>query len=265
MFNKLKLGQKLLIAFLCVGVIPFAVVGLTSLIKASSALEASAFNQLKAVQAIKKTQIEQYFAERQGDMTVLTETVQGFLKQAGTMDAVKASLATEGKDFFADYCKQYGYYDLFLINPDGQVHYTVAKEADYNTNLVNGKFADSNLGKLVRQVIQTRQFGLADFAPYAPSNGEPCGFIAAPIIEQGEVRQIVALQLSLETINKIMQQREGMGKSGETYLVGPNKRMRSDSFLDPTHHSVKASFADSAKGSVDTEASRAALAGSTDA
>ncbi|MDH4321353.1 MAG: methyl-accepting chemotaxis protein [Desulfobulbaceae bacterium] len=264
MFSKLKLGQKLLIAFLCVGVIPFAVVGLTALINASDALEKSAFNQLNAVQGIKKAQITRYFEERHGDMNVLVETIGNFLSQAGTMDAAMANLTEGGKDYFADYIKQYGYYDLFIVNTDGYVSYTAAKEADYQTNMVNGKYADSNLGKLIRQVLQTKQYGIADFAPYAPSNNEPCAFIAAPIIQHGEVRQIVALQLSLEAINLIMQQRDGMGQTGETYLVGPNKRMRSDSFLDPTYHSVKASFADSAKGSVDTEASREALAGRSD-
>jgi methyl-accepting chemotaxis protein len=100
-----------------------------------------------------------------------------------------------------------------------------------------------------------------DFESYAPSNGEPAAFMAQPLLQDGRVELIVALQLSLKAINDVMQERSGLGRTGETYLVGPDKLMRSDSFLDPTHHSVKASFADPAKGSVDTEASREALAG----
>ena len=153
---------------------------------------------------------------------------------------------------------------MFLFNPDGYAFYTVAKEADYQTNMVNGKYADSGLGKLVRQVLSSKQFGLADFEPYAPSNGEPAAFIAQPVIHNGEVEIVVGLQLSLDAINGVMQQRDGMGKTGETYLVGSDKLMRSDSFLDPTNHSVKASFANPGKGSVDTEAAREALSGKTD-
>ncbi|MBF0279435.1 MAG: HAMP domain-containing protein, partial [SAR324 cluster bacterium] len=64
----------------------------------------------------------------------------------------------------------------------------------------------------------------------------------------------------------IMQQREGMGKSGETYLVGPDKLMRSDSFLDPEGHSVKASFAGNVKNNgVDTEAANQVFNGKTEA
>ncbi len=168
-----------------------------------------------------------------------------------------------GNEFYAKYTKMYGYYDLFLFNPDGHCFYTVAKAADYQTNLVNGKYADSGLGKLVRQALQTKQFGLADFEPYAPSNGEPAAFIAQPLVHKGDVEMIVGLQLSLDAINGIMQQRDGMGKTGETYLVGSDKLMRSDSYLDPQNHSVKTSFANPAKGKVDTEASRDALSGKT--
>ncbi|MBF0193605.1 MAG: hypothetical protein HQL71_03565 [Magnetococcales bacterium] len=164
----------------------------------------------------------------------------------------------EGHEFFKEYQKMTGYYDVFLIDPDGYVFYTATREADYHTNMVNGKYANSNLGKLVRQVIQTKKYGIADFAPYAPSNGAPAAFIAQPLAPGGhKVELIVALQLSLEAINKTMQQRAGMGKTGESYLVGDDKLMRSDSFLDPENHSVKASLLGSvAQNGVDTEGVR---------
>jgi hypothetical protein len=102
-----------------------------------------------------------------------------------------------GSEFFANYVEMYGYYDLFLINPDGYCFYTAAKESDYQTNLVSGKYSSSGLGKLARKVLQSKQFGLADFEPYAPSNGEPCAFIAQPVIHNGDADIVVALQLSL--------------------------------------------------------------------
>ncbi|KIX12212.1 methyl-accepting chemotaxis protein [Dethiosulfatarculus sandiegensis] len=169
----------------------------------------------------------------------------------------------KGNQFFEQYQKNYGYYDLFLINPDGYCFYSVAKEADYQTNLINGKFSSSNLGELVRQVKQSHSFAMADFKPYAPSKGEPAAFLAEPLVHDDKVEMIVALQVSLKAINQIMQERTGMGKSGETYLVGADMLMRSDSYLDPQNHTVAASFANPGKGKVDTEAARAALRGNT--
>ncbi len=168
---------------------------------------------------------------------------------------------SNGEYFFKKYIDMYGYYDLFLIDPSGYCFYTVAKESDYKTNFINGKFADSGLGKLVKKAVSTKQYGIADFAPYAPSNNEPCGFLAQPVVHNNKIDVIVALQLSTEAINTIMQQREGMGKTEESYLVGSDKLMRSDSFLDPEHHSIKASFAQPDKGNVNTKAAQEALAG----
>ncbi len=168
-----------------------------------------------------------------------------------------------GKDFYAKYIEQYGYYDLFLIDPTGYVFYSATHEADYQTNMVNGKYSSSGLGRLVQETLKNGKYGLADFAPYAPSNNEPAAFTAQAVIQNGQTELVVALQLSLKAINTIMQQRDGMGETGESYLIGQDNLMRSDSFLDPKHHSVIASFADPSKGSVTSDAAKAALAGKT--
>jgi methyl-accepting chemotaxis protein len=112
-------------------------------------------------------------------------------------------------------------------------------------------------------VIETGEFGMADFAPYAPSENEPAAFLARPVLRKNRLEYIIGLQLSIESINKIMMQRTGLGKTGETYLVGGDMLMRSDAFLDPVNRSIRASFAKPQAGRVDTEASRNALAGET--
>ena len=165
------------------------------------------------------------------------------------------------------YVSDYGYYDIFIIcAKHGHVMYTAAKESDLGTNLSFGPYRDSNLAKLWQEVKKTKSTVFVDFAPYAPSKGEPAAFIGTPVYnESGEMIAVAALQLSLKAINQVMQERDGMGKSGETYLVGPDKRMRSDSLEDPQGHSVAASFTGTIeKNGVDTEASRAVLAGKTE-
>jgi len=168
---------------------------------------------------------------------------------------------TGGKEFYQTYIEKYGYYDLFLIKPNGHIFYTVTKEADFNTNILTGKYAQSNLGSLVKEISQSNRYGFVDFAPYAPSNGDPAAFIAQPLLNnQNQPSIYIALQLPLEGIQKIMGIREGMGETGESYLVGEDLKMRSNSFLDPIGHSVKASFAGTvAQNGVDTDAAKRAL------
>jgi CheY-like chemotaxis protein/signal transduction histidine kinase len=163
-------------------------------------------------------------------------------------------------DFFAKYIHAYKYYDLFLIHPQGEIFYTVGHESDYHTNILTGKYADSGLGKVVRKTLKTKKFAMSDFAPYEPSNGEPAAFIAQALLDKnGKVEMVIALQLSDKAISDIMQERTGMGKTGESYLVGSDMLMRSNSFLDPDNHSIKASFANPIRGAINTEATRAAI------
>ncbi len=176
-------------------------------------------------------------------------------------EAIAIKLEGAEHDMFHDFMTQFNYYDLVLIHPEGEVFYTVTKEADYRTNILSGKYSDSGLADVTRTAIETKGFSFADFAPYAPSGGAPAAFIAEPVVHNERVELVVALQVSIDDINSIMQARSGMGKTGETYLVGPDNLMRSDSYLDPESHSVRASFENPSKGSVRTEAAQQALAG----
>jgi len=173
------------------------------------------------------------------------------------------TLAGDQVDFFTAYVQQYDYHDLLLIHPQGDIFYTVKHEADYGTNILTGEYANSHLGKLVKQVLQTKTFQMSDYAPYAPSHSQPAAFMAQPLLNNNEVELIVVVQLNNSSLNRIMQERTGMGETGEAYLVGGDQLMRSNSFLAPQTHSITASFAHPETGKVVTESSRAALAGAT--
>ncbi len=170
-------------------------------------------------------------------------------------DATKAHEA-----FFHMYMKEYGYYDIFVIRADtGHVVYTAAKESDYGANLKSGSLKNSGLGQVWSKTLENKRTTFIDMKPYSPSNNEPAMFLGTPVIEEGEVSAILVFQISDSAINEIMQFREGYGKTQEDYLVGIDKLMRSDSYLDPKGHSLKASFANNAK--VSTVASNNALEG----
>ncbi|PLX49172.1 MAG: methyl-accepting chemotaxis protein [Desulfobulbaceae bacterium] len=256
----MSIGKKLNINTLTLSIIAlsaFLVMGVSAVLTARDSFIQNKFEQFSSIREIKKNQIEGFFRERQGDMEVLVAMVGALQDQLDS----PGDLAARYGALLDNYKETYGYYDLFLIDAQGHCFYSAAKEADYQTNLLTGPYRNSNLGQLVRRVMESRSFEMADFAPYAPSNDEPAAFVAHPLIKNGSVQMVVALQIPLTAVNSIMQERTGMGKTGETYLVGPDNLMRSDSFLDPENHSVAASFADPSRGKVETEAVRAALAG----
>jgi methyl-accepting chemotaxis protein len=131
------------------------------------------------------------------------------------------------------FLRERDYYDIFLFDPEGNLIYTVFKELDYATNLDKGKYKDTGLGKVFRAARDNPKKDFIvfdDFAPYAPSHGAPASFIASPIVRpNGTFLGVLAFQMPINRINNVMQQTAGMGESGETYIVGSDLLMRSDS------------------------------------
>ena len=183
------------------------------------------------------------------------------------MDVAEAFVPVRDDDteFFAQYVDLYGYRDVLLVNPDGKVFYSVRRGEDLGTNMVNGKLSGTKLGKAVQAAIKSKEFAFADFEPYAPNGGAPTAFLTQPVMQNGEVSVVAVLEVPLDLINAFMTGREGLGETGETYLVGGDRLMRSDSVRDPEAHSVAKSFADPEAGRIDTASVEAALAGSAGA
>ncbi len=163
------------------------------------------------------------------------------------------------------FLETYGYYDIFIVDDNtGNVIYSVYKEADYATSLKTGPYKDTGLAIAFRksqQIGPQQKTVLIDFSSYLPSYNAPASFISTPLISNGNTIAHLIMQMPLETVNNIMLDRDGMGKSGESYLVGQDRRMRSDSYLEPKSHSVLNSFKNPASGSVNTLSVSLALEG----
>ncbi len=127
----------------------------------------------------------------------------------------------------------HSYYDVFLIDLSGNVLYSAFKEQDFATNLKTGQWRNSGLATVFRQAVEMDTSGdiaFSDFAAYAPSAGAPASFVAAPVFDaDGEKLGVLAYQMPAGRMNALMQNGTGLGESGETYLVGLDSLMRSDS------------------------------------
>lgn len=162
------------------------------------------------------------------------------------------------------FLKNFDYYDIFIADAEtGDIIYSVYKELDYTTSLKNGPYASTSIGEAYAKGVALANRDdtvLADFRTYRPSYDAPASFVASPIQNQGgETIAILIFQMPIEDINAIMNERSGMGETGETYMVGSDYLMRSDSFLDPENHNVVSSFKHPEKGSVKTQAVERAL------
>jgi len=134
--------------------------------------------------------------------------------------------------WFRDLRRERGYGDIYLFDPKGNLVYTVAKMPDFATNVLEGEWRDSGLAQTFRAAIEAEdpaRVHFVDFAGYGPLDDAPAGFLATPVVDKGTTLGVLAFRMPAGEINRIMQQTEGMGRTGETYLVGADGLMRSPS------------------------------------
>ena len=134
--------------------------------------------------------------------------------------------------FFRGVLERGGYYDIFLFDSDGDLVYSVYKEADYATNFVSGQWAGTDLGSAFR-AAQSRatsgEISYFDFKPYGPSADAPASFISAPVrAEDGSFLGVIAFQMPVGRLNRLMAHREGLGETGISYIVGADGLLRND-------------------------------------
>ena len=129
-------------------------------------------------------------------------------------------------------------YDIFLIDMDGTVVYTVYKEADFATNLETGAFRDSGLAAAFRGArdIGSGETVFIDYSPYAPSAMAPAAFLGTPIVsDAGTTVGVLVFQLPSNIIFSLINNPQGLGATGDITLIGQDGLARSSSRFEGRH------------------------------
>jgi methyl-accepting chemotaxis protein len=129
--------------------------------------------------------------------------------------------------------ERYGVYDIFLIDAESsRIVYSVFKEVDFGCSLRTGPLASTSLANAVEVALATPDrsvVAFGHFKAYMPSYDAPASFIATPIVDDDRVVGAMAFQIPIGTISEIISETAGMGETGETYAVGPDRLFRSNS------------------------------------
>lgn len=141
--------------------------------------------------------------------------------------------------YFREIVTRMGFRDALLINARGDVVYTAYKGVELGTNVLTGPYrGEGFLPAAFQKAMASNEIDYAastDFGEYLPA-GQPTAWMLVPIGPPGRAAGVMAVEYPASVINKLMTadrqwQRAGMGKTGETFLVGKDDLMRSDSRL----------------------------------
>src|SRR3954468_1645147 len=141
-------------------------------------------------------------------------------------------------DFFSEIVKRFEFEDALLLDTRGNVVYSAYKGVDLGTNILTGPYKGGDLTEAYNKALDAHAVdyvAVTDFSDYQPAD-EPTAWMVSPVGQQGRVEGVLALQFPISKINRLMTmdkrwEESGMGKTGETFIVGPDDLMRSDSRL----------------------------------
>lgn len=253
------IAKKLPLAAAIMTIVSVTVASGVGIFLGSSSLTEAAYSRLEAISDGRRNQIETYLTNIEKDLVavsqrkdVLSATV-AMAKAFGGVKLVtdpkeelqnryifnnpnplgeKHKLETAEVDSYDQLHKRYharfvkimeaqGYYDIFLVDLDGNVVYSVFKELDFATNLNEGEWKDTDLAKVYRAAMDVEEdkIQFSDYSPYLPSAGAPASFIGKKVMNGKKVVGALVFQMPSDSIQAIMDNKTGLGATGETLIL----------------------------------------------
>ncbi len=138
--------------------------------------------------------------------------------------------------------------DIYLASLEtGEIIYSARKEADLGTALTDPAYANSGIGQAYAAAVAATDQNFvyfSDYSAYPAAGYRPALFASTPVHYAGSPIGVLIFEFSADFVNRIMSndrkwEQVGLGKTGDTYLVGADRKMRSENrrFLeDPEAH-----------------------------
>lgn len=240
--------RTILLWFIAISLAPLTIFSVVDYRRTHDALREKVESDLAISVESKTNRIQRYFrdmfdllhaeARRERIVTMLEELRRSFEAMGkGPAEFVKTAewraIAAKYEEAAGSPPASRGFVDFLVMDAEGNILFTRKREPDLGTNILAGKYSNTVLGDSCRGVLENETSAFSDFERYPPSKNEPASFLIALIRdENGKKIGLAAMRLDSAGIDEIMQSESGPWRGGETYLVGRDLRMRSNSGLD---------------------------------
>ncbi|PKP32443.1 MAG: histidine kinase [Bacteroidetes bacterium HGW-Bacteroidetes-16] len=236
-------GKSLLLWFLAISLVPLVMLSYINYLVAYQGLTIVGDKSLSSTSQLRLKYINTYFISTV-DLLEITSSSPSNLQffqelenkytQSGMPAAefVKTSqfldIASELRDEFEKPLEENDIYNFLFIDRSGNVLFSVKSESILGKNLYEDKLGNSLLSQTARKSFETGNILFSDIEVFKPSYQTISGFFTMPVkTAQGEKIGIIALQITMDGINRMIQQEAGYGETGQAYLIGKDFYLRS--------------------------------------
>ncbi len=265
MKQRISLSGKLILNFLLVSIAAIAVVGILSYLSSENAIRQRTLNHLSSICEAKKNNVEAFFQARVNELKFIrtSEDIIAALKNMGEHPEAANDTSTDAiwkpathLPTMIQYLKNAGTYRRLCIC-DTMHHFASASLMQNDGSSQSFKNPDTSLMVLLHSRLdaQKNPILINDYSGGQDSIDLPLMITTRITSATGKSIGWLSLELNPDAIDKIMLENDpmnGLGHTGETYLVGPDSLLRSKSRF--VEHSI-------VKIKVNNEAVRHALNG----
>lgn len=204
-----RLGTRLAIIFILLGILPVAVITYVVFIRMSNQVTSQVYDQLNSVAELKTDQILRWLDEGNlaMDMLLSGSDAQRFNNFASAQ-VLSPGAETQINKTLADVVKTQYFTRLFIYNKEGLV------------------IASSNPADIGKSVATQPYFSVSLHADYVqapivdPHSYQSTMYITRPLRgDKIQASGVLAGELNIESLADILIERTGLGNTGETYLV----------------------------------------------
>ena len=217
---------QLVLTFLALSLLMVGIVGTVSYLRARDSLETSVFDRLSGAEQLKADSIDRWIDEQRRSVVFVAGLLGGFRSTGELGEDLREVLERPPGDRRAVSAR---------AAVASTLEYVVSQTADAQELLVldlDGKVVVSTVRDHERRNQATEEYfkrgsSGTDVQPVARSSltGKPTITVATPLFDRARQRvAVVAAQLNLERLDRIVLPATGLGGTGEAYLVGRDRR-----------------------------------------
>lgn len=239
-----RIRTRLLAQFMVVALVPMGLLGGLAYRHSANVMRSATESHLKTVGDAKARRFESYLLDRRLDIEVTSqspavsraiEVLSKAYKTDGPLSPEYLAADRAIRPYLTYVRDAYGFYDLFLISPEGDVVFSLVHEDGFGTNLNSGPYRDSQLAEAFKSASTLRLSNISEYRYYPPSKAR-AAFVTAPALAQESLNGVVAAQLDVRQINQLAADYSGLGATGETVFA--QKRGEEIFFLTPPRHAT---------------------------
>ena len=246
--KNLSITNKFIVSFLFIAIVPLAIATKISYDSSRNALVDEITNSLLAVADNKANQIAAYLYEKERNATTLShmsdviDAVERFnnaMAGSGAYSPEYIEVDQEYRSFFAYYQKSFDYNNLYLVNSDGDVIFSVKGRRKIISLYEKAIYQKSQMADVFVRAVKSSKTEISNFEFNSEAN-DGVVYIGSPVHKGSELIGVIILEMNNEGVSELARDYTSLGETGEVILAA---KIENDVvYISPTRFDPDAAF-----------------------